>query len=117
MRQEAVDLTTDEEIDAALERAKSLPDRPKAISANYNRELDLILIGMDNGHRLVIPREELQGLETGTETQWSDIEIFAGVNIGWRQLDVDHYLPHLIEGRYASDRWRKARRQTTGAAA
>jgi Protein of unknown function (DUF2442) len=106
----------DKEIDAALEAAKDLPPRPIALSAEYNRDLDLVLLHIDNGRRLVIPREELQGLENATPEQLADIEIFAGVSIGWRQLDVDHYLPYLFEGRYSSERWRQSRQRREVAA-
>ena len=113
---EVRDLTTDEELDAALERAKLAPPRPLALSAEYNHDLDLVMIRVDNGRRLVIPREELQGLENATPEQLSDIEIFAGVSIGWPQLDVDHYLPYLLEGKYSSERWKQARQRQEVAA-
>ena len=107
---------TDEDIDAALEQARLLPPRPNAVSADYNRLLDLIILKIDNGQRLVIPREQLQGLENATEAQLADIQILAGQDIAWPQLDVDHYLPYLLEGQYASEKWKKAREQQSGAA-
>ena len=108
---EARDLNTDEEVDAALSRAQHAPPRALAVSAEYNRELDIFVLRLNNGHRLVIQRENLMGLESATPDQLADIEIFAGVNIGWRQLDVDHYLPYLLEGKYATDRWKQSRKQ------
>ena len=115
MSEWTVDIT-EEDIDAALEDAKSLPDRARALSAEYNRALDLIILKISNGQRLVIPREQLQGLEDATEAQLSDIEITTGVNIGWRKLDVDHYLPYLLEGRYSTEHWRRVREKQTVAA-
>ena len=97
--------TTDEEIDAALEQAKLLPPRPAAVSAEYDNRLDVVILHLDNGRRLVIPREEMQGLEDATEAQLAQIEIFAGQDIAWPQLDVDHYLPYLLEGSYGSEKW------------
>lgn len=98
-------VTTDAEIDAALERAKGQSDLPRAISAVYDRALDVIILKIDNGRRLVIPREDLQGLENATEEQIAHIEIFGGLDIAWPQLDLDHYLPSLMEGVYGSDKW------------
>ena len=109
-------MITDEEIDAALERARLQPERPTAVAAEYNRALDLVVLSIDNGQRLEIPRAQLQGLEDANEAQLADIQIFAGVDIAWPQLDVDHYLPHLLEGKYASEKWKKAREQQTVAA-
>ncbi len=111
MSSEVRDLTTEEEMDAALEQARQSPPRPNAVSAEYNRALDLVILKIDNGQRLVIPREQLEGLEDANEAQLADIQIFAGQDIAWPQLDVDHYLPYLLEGKYASERWKKARQE------
>ena len=99
------DLTTEADIHAALERANTEPPTPVALSASYDRGLDVIVLHIDNGRRLVIPREDLQGLENATANQIAQIEIFGGLDIAWPQLDLDHYLPALMEGIYGSDRW------------
>ena len=114
---EAVVGTTDEEIDAILERNRldPTPDPPTAIGATYDSRLDLVLIQLDNGERLTIPREQMEGLESATPEQLSSLQIFAGVDIAWIDLDVDHYLPHLLEGKYASERWKQARKQQVAA--
>jgi hypothetical protein len=104
-------MITDEDIDKALEDARTLPPRPAAISAEYNSGLDVILIRIDNGHRLVIPREEIEGLENATEEQLSKIDIYAGADIDWPLLGVNHYFPHLMAGKYASEKWKNARQQ------
>jgi hypothetical protein len=108
--------TTDEEIDAAIERAKSLPPEPHAVSGEYNRDLDLILLRLDDGRRLVVPREQMQGLENATEAQLSHIEIFGGTDIAWPDLDVDHNLLSLLIGRYGSEKWMQSLQHRTVAA-
>ena len=108
MSEWVVDIT-DEDIDAAVEAAKDLTPRPTALSAEYNRALDLVILHIDNGQRLVIPREQLQGLEDATESQLAQVEVKFGVDIGWPQLDVNHYLPYLLEGKYSTEKWKKAR--------
>lgn len=105
------DLTTEADIEAALERARNEPLLPTALSAEYHHDLDAIVITVDDGRRLLIPREEMQGLEEATTDQLAQIEIFGGVDIAWPQLDVDHYLPYLLEGRYATERWKQARQK------
>jgi hypothetical protein len=110
--------TTEEELDAILERVRldPEPDDPCALSAEYIRSLDLVLLKLDDGSRLAIPREQLQGLEDATLDQLAHIEIFGGLDIAWPDLDVDHYLPHLIEGRYSTEKWKQARAQRAVAA-
>jgi len=112
------DLTTDTEIDAALEAAKEFDDEPRATSADYiGDRADVVVIRLSTGGRLTIPREELQGLENATETQLSEIQLWGGgISLSWPQLDVDHYLPHLLEHRYGSDAWMESLR-LKGAAA
>ena len=101
----ARDLTTEADIDAAMERAKNEPELPRALSGEYKPDSDVIVLHLDTGRRLVIPREELQGLQNATEAQIAHIEIFGGLDIAWPDLDLDHYLPSLIKGQFGSDRW------------
>ena len=96
---------TDREIEAALEEAKSQPPYATALSAEYNRALDLVIIRIDNGQRLVIPREQLQGLDRATPEQLAKVEVRFGSDIGWWDLDVHHHLSSLLEGRYGSKKW------------
>lgn len=110
-------LTTDEEIDAAIAAAADLPDEPAALSAEYIHSLDLVLIKIDDGSRLSIPREQLQGLENATPDQLANIQIFGGNDIAWPDLDVDHYLPYLLEGKYATEKWKQAHRPQRATAA
>jgi hypothetical protein len=98
-------VTTEAEMDAALERAKEFDLEPRVTAAEYNHEVDVVVLHLTTGRRLVIPREELQGLEEAAATQLVEMEVFAGLSVAWPQLDVDHYLPHLLAGRYGNDRW------------
>ena len=101
------DLTTDEEIAAALEAAKEFDGEPVAVSAEYlGGKADVVVIRLSTGGRLTIPREDLQGLENATEGQLAEIQLWGGgLSLSWPQLDVDHYLPYLLERRYGSTRW------------
>jgi hypothetical protein len=100
-----LDLESEREIDEALARARHRPDLPGAVSAIYREALDIVELGLDGGRRLLIPRVELEGLQDASTEQLSRIEIHAGVDIAWPDLDVDHYLPSLLAGQYGSRRW------------
>jgi hypothetical protein len=107
--------TTDEEIKAAVEEARNAPPEPEAVSVEYiGGHADLIVIHLNTGAKLRIPREELEGLQNATEAQLSETEIYAGVDIAWPQLDVDHYLPYLLEHRYGSRKWMESLKQRGG---
>ena len=113
---QAVDLTTEEDIDRALEDAKSRPHRLRALSAEYKPDLNVLILHVDNGRRLVIPREEIQALQNATPSQLAEIEILAGTNIGFPQIDVNLYFPYLLEGRFGTDAWMQSLNQRSIAA-
>src|ERR1700684_2171809 len=99
-------ITTDAEIDAALERAKLLEDEPLAQTVEHNQTLHILIVGLSNGRRLVLPVEELQGLEGATHKQLQNYELPGrGTGISWPNLNADLYVPSLIEGRYGTRRW------------
>jgi hypothetical protein len=108
--------TTDEEVDAALERAQNAPELTRALTAEYKTDADVIVLHLDNGRRLIIPREDLQGLEGATPLQIAHIEIFGGLDVAWPDLDLDHYLPALTERKYGSEKWMQSLQHRTVAA-
>jgi hypothetical protein len=107
MTKKARILTTDAEIDAAIALAKLRePYRPKAVAAEYRAKEDVVAVKLASGVELVIPRELLQGLENATPDQVAQVEIWGpGSSLHWEPLDVDHYVPSLIEGVFGNRRW------------
>jgi hypothetical protein len=98
--------TTDEEIDAALERARNAPPEPTIVEATYHRELDLFVLKISDGRRLVFPRENLQALKGSTPEQAAAFVVGPfGTDIWWPSLDEGHYLPNMLEGRTGNDAW------------
>ena len=101
-------ITTDAEIDPAIQRASAVADEPRVISVEYRpgRGLDLLILQMSDGHRCVLPREDLQGLQNATREQVAKIEILGqGTGLHWPLLNVDLYVPALLSGIYGSRRW------------
>jgi hypothetical protein len=99
-------MTRDEQIDAALERAKAAPEQIVAIKATYDAVNDVIILHLSNGRRAVFPREDLQGLQNATAEQIANIEILGpGTGLHWEELDADLYIPALLQGIYGSKKW------------
>jgi hypothetical protein len=99
-------ITTDAEIDAAIERAKLLDGEPLAKTATYWPSLKLLLVDLTNGRRLALPIEDLQGLENATKKQLGNIQILGqGTGVSFPDIDVGFYVPSLIEGVYGNRRW------------
>jgi len=99
-------ISTDAEIDAAIEQAKLLDGEPLAKTAVYSPSLKVLMVGLTNGRRLALPIEDLQGLENATAKQLQNIEILGrGTGINFPDIDAGFYVPSLIEGVYGNRRW------------
>jgi hypothetical protein len=99
-------ITTDAEIEAALTRAKLHDSDPRALAVEHIPALKLLIVGLSNGRRLVLPIEDVQGLGNATHKQIQNYELLGrGTGISFPELDVDLYVPALIEGVYGNRRW------------
>ena len=99
-------VTTDAEIDAAFESASLHEQEPVAKTVEHIQSLNLLIVGLSNHRRLVLPIEEIQGLEKATHGQIQKYELLGGgTGISFPELDVDLYVPALIEGVYGNRRW------------
>jgi len=101
-------LTTDAEIEDALAAARMMPEAPHIVKATYHPErgLDLFVLEISDGRRLVFPREDLQFVADATPEQASDFTIEPrGVHIWWTQLDEGFSLEGLLEGLTGNKKW------------
>ena len=99
-------VTTNAEIDAALKKAKLHDNDPLAQTVEHIPALNLLIVGLSNGRRLVLPVEDVQGLSKATHEQIQNYELLGGgTGISFPEFDVDLYVPALIEGFYGNRRW------------
>jgi hypothetical protein len=99
-------ITTDAQIEAAFERAKFHDNEPRAQTVEYVPNLKLLIIGLSNGRRLVLPIEDVQGMGNARKKQMQNYELLGrGTGISFPDLDVDLYVPALIEGVYGNRSW------------
>jgi hypothetical protein len=98
---------TDAQIDAARRRARAfkLSDR-RAVRVEYEKKPDLLTVHLDDGVRVSIPRLLLEGLENARPEEIAKVEILGrGTGIHWPLLDVDHYVPGLLNHIFGTSRW------------
>jgi hypothetical protein len=79
------DLTTDAEIDAALETAKEFIGQPRVVAAEYlGGRADLIVLRLSTGGRLAIPREQVGPNQAVKRSQFrvANSTGFSGVSVG-----------------------------------
>lgn len=101
-------ITTNSEIDRAIENAKYLQAEPRVTAVEYKPGpgLDLLILKLSNGHRHIIPREDMQGLQKATSEHIATVEIIGGgTGLHWPTLHVDHYLPNLLRRVYGTKQW------------
>jgi hypothetical protein len=102
---------TDQEIEAALEEARNAPDEVTIQEAAYRPEpgLEFLMLGLSDGGRLLIPREELDELKNATAEQASDLFVVpTGTGVWWPRLEDGLYLPDFLEYRWG--KWGKEKR-------
>ena len=77
---------------------------PVAIAARYRA--GMILVELSSGVEVRFPVKLAQGLENGSPKDLSDIQIEArGLGLHWPKLDVDLYVPNLLQGILGTRKW------------
>lgn len=110
---------TDRQMQAARTRAQDLKSHvPQATGATYNPDTDLVCIRLSNGIVIGLPAAQTQGLESAGTAALSVIRISpSGYGIHFPELDVDLYLPALMEGIFGTKAWMAERGRKGGQAA
>jgi hypothetical protein len=96
-------LTTDEQIDASLERAQAFDLFPRIIEAEFHADekLQFLMLRLNDGQQLLVPRQMLEELKHATPAQAADLFIGPqGLSVWWPQLDDGLYLPDFLEHRW-----------------
>jgi len=95
------------EIKAALAKGRAQADDTViATSVQYSPKFDIYILGLGNGTRTILARENLEGLEDASPAQLKRVELLGrGTGLHWPDLDVELYVPALVTGIYGSKEW------------
>lgn len=94
---------SDDGIQQAEARMAAERDHAHAIEARYDRRAKRIIVCLQSGHELAILSCLVEGLAGATPDALADIEVSpSGLGLHWPQLDVDLYVPALLEGQFGS---------------
>jgi hypothetical protein len=94
------------EIELAIAEGKVYEQHaPRAIAAMYRPKDDTIAIKLATGVELAIPRKLMQGLDNADPRAVAKVEVLGGDMLHWEALDVDHYLPSILQGVFGNRRW------------
>jgi hypothetical protein len=110
-------VTSDAEIDAALERSKAHDNDPLVRTVQYVPLLKLLIIGLDNGRRIALPIEGVPELKKATKKVLGNWELLGrGTAINWPDIGVALPISGIIEGVYGKSRWMAELGQKGGSA-
>ncbi len=77
---------------------------PVAVAARYRA--GMIVVELSSGIEIRFPVKLAQGLEKASHKELSDIQIEArGLGLHWPRLDVDLYVPSLLQGVLGTRQW------------
>lgn len=108
---------TENDLKAAEKRMQDQRDAGYATSARYDKQSGRLLIGLSTGVDIAIPVTRMEGMSDATEDARSEIEISeSGLGLHWPQLDVDVYVPSLLQGIFGSRRWMASQLGAAGGA-
>lgn len=101
-----VALITDADVARANKRQKEEERRGQVLSAHYDRDKHKIFIELDSGLTIGFLTDQAEGLRGAPSTSLSKIEVSpSGLGLYWPLLDVDLYVPGLLNGIFGSRRW------------
>src|SRR5262245_46656645 len=99
-----------EAMQAANAKAKAmLKQHPTALAAHYEPKIGQVIITLNTGLQFLLDPTKTQGLRNASRAELSKIEIVGpGLGIYFPKLDVDIYVPGLLEGHFGSKKWAAA---------
>lgn len=97
---------TESEFERAEARTRALRETGYAVAVRYDRKASRIVVSLNTGVQLAVPVRLIEGLAGASAEDLADIEISpAGLGLYWPKLDVDVYVPGLLQGVFGSKRW------------
>jgi hypothetical protein len=100
-------LTTDKDIERVLQTA-SRSDEPTltTLELKHDQDARLLSLRMSDGSLHLIPVERVEGLSAASSDAILRFEIAEdGLGIHWPDLDLDLYVPELVQGIYGTKKW------------
>jgi uncharacterized protein DUF2442 len=106
---------TAEQFEAAKKRGEERLRGPRAERAHYDAGRDRVIVRLTTGVEIGFAPRAAEGLQHASRHDLGEIEIDPfGLGIHFPRLDVDLYVPALLEGVLGSKSWMAARLGAVG---
>lgn len=99
---------SDEAVLAQIASARRAPldEEPRAESAGYDAQQDLVMLRLNNGAYFAFPPQRVQALYGASASDLSAVEVSpSGLGLRWDSLDVDLSVPALLQGMFGTREW------------
>ena len=97
---------SEDELKQAGKRMQSIREGGYAVSARYDRRSRRIVVELNTGIQIAVPVSRIEGLGEATSAELAHVDVSpAGLGLHWPALDVDVYVPSLLNGVFGSRRW------------
>lgn len=97
---------TERDLQRAEAAMETLRQAGHAVAARYDRRRHRILVALHSGVEISVPVALAEGLADAPREALAEIEIApSGLGLHWPQLDVDLYVPALLNGVFGSEAW------------
>lgn len=108
-------VVTEREFEHAEARMAALREAGYAVSTRYDRRTGRVIVNLNTGIQLAFPARLAEGLANASPEDLAEIEISpAGLGLSWPRLDVDLYVPALLQGVFGTKNWMAARLGSAG---
>jgi hypothetical protein len=98
-----------------LEATQQHDDDIIATQVTYSKDTGRIVVELSSSVQIAFVARQFQGLETATDDELAQLSITpSGRGIYVEALDVDVYLPTLLQGVFGSTRWMASQMGKTG---
>jgi hypothetical protein len=96
----------EQDLERAERRMETVREAGHAVKVRYNRHRGRVVVLLNTGVEVTFPARLAEGLAGASPENLSEIEISpAGLGLHWPKLDVDLYVPALLQGILGSKQW------------
>lgn len=84
---------------------------PVPASVRFDEASARIVVDFTNGASFMVPARSIQGLETASNAQLSEVELLGETGLHWESLDVDYTIAGLMNGVFGTAKFMDAQRR------
>lgn len=98
-------------LDATRRGIRERSASPIPVSVRYDLSSRRVVVEFSNGSAFWVPAHALQGLESASDEDLSEVELLGETGLHWERLDVDFRISGLMAGIFGTAAFMEASRR------